>query len=42
MSLPINVAASLTSYVLVAVAADNFAQYIQHLNVSIMLASQLT
>lgn len=42
VSLPINVAASLTSYVLVAVAADNFAQYIQHLNVSIMLASQLT
>jgi hypothetical protein len=30
------------SYVLVTVAADNFAQYIQHLNVSIVLASQLT
>lgn len=30
------------SYVLVAVAFENFAQYIQHLNVAIILASQLT
>lgn len=30
----------LLSYVLIAVAFDNFAQYIRHLNVAITLASQ--